>query len=38
MDGDMDSAWICTQAIVSMDSQLDDEQEKINNVSTLYIF
>ncbi|XP_060864930.1 uncharacterized protein LOC132941080 isoform X2 [Metopolophium dirhodum] len=31
MDADVDSAWICTQAIVSTDSQSDDEQEKINN-------
>jgi len=38
MDADVDSAWICTQAIVSADSQSDDEKEKINNVSTAYIF
>ncbi|XP_008179404.1 probable serine/threonine-protein kinase DDB_G0282963 isoform X2 [Acyrthosiphon pisum] len=31
MDADVDSAWICTQAIVSTDSQSDDEQEKIKN-------
>jgi len=36
MDADVDSAWICTQAIGSIDSQSDDEQEKINNVSTSY--
>lgn len=38
MDADVDSTWICTQAVVSTDSQSDDEQEKINNVSTSYIF
>jgi len=38
MDADEDSTWICTQAVVNTDSQSDDEQEKINNVSTSYIY
>jgi len=34
MDAEVDSTWMCTQAVVSTDSQSDNEQEKIDNVST----
>jgi len=37
MDAEVDSAWICTQAVVNTNSQSDNEQEKINNVSTYLI-
>ncbi|KAL5240814.1 hypothetical protein ACI65C_008224 [Semiaphis heraclei] len=31
MDTEVDSAWICTQAVVNTDSQSDNERGKINN-------
>lgn len=38
MDADVDFAWISTQAVVSTDIQPDNEQEKINDVSTTYTY
>ncbi|XP_022178771.1 uncharacterized protein LOC111039529 [Myzus persicae] len=37
MDAEVDSAWICTQAVVSTDSQSDNEQEKINNYGCIFL-